>query len=185
MVFGCSGGSQSRTLNRQFPMVQSVIQSGMSRSGMWVLWWLTTPYFESQIPNGSKSHTVEDVPQWYLGAMVAQDPYFASQSSNGSKCHKNSYFESQIPNGSKCHCQGCPALVFGCPGGSQSPTLNRRFPMVQSLIQSGMCRSGMWVLWWLTTPYFESQIPNGSKSHTVDDVPQWYLGALVAQKLVL
>ena len=57
--------------------------------------------------------------------------------------------------------------------------------MVQSLIQSGMASTGIWVLWWLRNPYFESQIPNGSKFHVVRDVPQWYLGAVVAQKPVL
>ena len=75
-------------------------------------------------------------------------------------------------------------MVSGWFGGSKTRTFNSKFPTVQSVILSGMSRSGMWVLWWLK-PYFESPIPNGSKSHTVDDVPQWYLGALVAQKLVL
>ena len=74
MVFGCSGGSKTRTLNRKFPMVQSLMQLGMSRSGMWALWWLRKPYFELQIPNGSKSHIVKDVPQWYLRALVDLKP---------------------------------------------------------------------------------------------------------------
>ena len=57
--------------------------------------------------------------------------------------------------------------------------------MVQILIQLGMFPNGIWVLCWLRNPYFESQIPHGSKSQTIKDVPQWYLGALVSQKLVL
>ena len=71
MVSGCYGGSETRTLNREFPMVPSLIQSRMSPSGIWVPWWLRNPFFESPIPNGSKSHTIRDVPQWSLGAVVA------------------------------------------------------------------------------------------------------------------
>ena len=74
MISGCYGGLPTRTLNRKFPMFQSLIQSAMSPSGIWVLWWLRNPYFESQSPNVSKSHTIRDVPQWYLGALVAQKP---------------------------------------------------------------------------------------------------------------
>ena len=87
MVSGCRGGSETRTLKRKLPMIQILIQSGMSPSGIWLLWWLTIPYFELPIPNGSKSHTVRDVPQGYLGAMVAQNPNFESQIPNGSKSH--------------------------------------------------------------------------------------------------
>ena len=47
-----------------------------------------------------------------------------------------------------------------------------------------MSASGIRVLSWLRNPYFKSHIPNGSKSEKVSDVPQWYLGALVTQKLV-
>ena len=66
MVSGYFGGTQTRTLKRKFPMVQSLLQLGLSLSGIWVLWWHTNPYFESQIPNGSKSPTNRAVPHWYL-----------------------------------------------------------------------------------------------------------------------
>ena len=42
--------------------------------GIWVLWWLRNQYFESEIPNGSKSQTFRDVSQWYPGAVVAHKP---------------------------------------------------------------------------------------------------------------
>ena len=80
MVSGCYRGSETGTLNSKLPMLQSVIQSWVSPSGIWVLWWLrnryvlTNPYFEPQIPNGSKSHTFMGVTQWYLSAVVAQKP---------------------------------------------------------------------------------------------------------------
>ena len=74
MLSGCRGGSETRTLNRKLPMVQSLIQWGMFPSGIYVLWWLQNPYFESQIPNGSNSHTIMNVPKWYLATMVAQKP---------------------------------------------------------------------------------------------------------------
>ena len=63
-----------RTWNRKFPMVLRVIHSGLSLSGMWVPWWPKNPYFESQIPNGSTSHSLRAFPQWYVGALVAQKP---------------------------------------------------------------------------------------------------------------
>ena len=81
--------------------------------------------------------------------------------------------------------QGCPPVASGCSGGLETRTLNRKFPMVQSLIQSRVSASGIRVLWWLRNPLFELEIPNGSKSHTVRNVPQWYLGVLVAQIPVL
>ena len=62
MVSRCYGASQSRTLNREIPMLQSLIESGMFPSGIYVLRWLENAYFESQIPDGSKSHTVKHVP---------------------------------------------------------------------------------------------------------------------------
>ena len=61
MVSECSGRLETRTLNRKFPMLQSLIQSRVSSSGIWVLWWLRNHFFESRIPNGSESHTVKDV----------------------------------------------------------------------------------------------------------------------------
>ena len=76
-------------------------------------------------------------------------------------------------------------MVSTCYDGYETRTLNRKFPMVQSLIQLGMSPTGIWVPWWVRNPYFESQIPNGSNSHTIGNVPDWYLGALVAQKFVL
>ena len=130
----CFGGSETCILNRKFPTVQNFIYSGMSPGCIWVLWWLRNPYFESQMPNGSKSHTVKDV----------------------------------------------PPVVSRCFGGSETRTLNRKFPILQSLIRSRMSPSGILVLWWLRNPYFESEMPNGSKSHKVRDDPQWFLGALVA-----
>ena len=139
VVSRCCGGSQTRTLSRKFPMAQILIQSGMSPSGIWVLWWLTNPYFESQITNGSKSHTVRDVPQWYLGAVVAQKPVLCIANCQWFKVS---------------YSRGCPPMVFGCSGGSKTRTLYRRFR-------------------------------SGSNSQTVSDVPQWSLGALLAQKLVL
>ena len=62
MVSRCSGRLETRTLNRQFPMVQSIIQPGVSPNGIWVMWWLGNWFFESQIPNGAKSHTVRSAP---------------------------------------------------------------------------------------------------------------------------
>ena len=123
------------------------------------------PSFEIQIPNGSKSHTVRDVPQWYLGVLVAKKPVLGIANSQWLKVS---------------YSQGCPRVVSRCSGGSQTRPLKFKFPMIQSLIQLGMPPSGIWVFWWLRNPSFESQIPNGSKSQMVRDVPQWYLGVLVA-----
>ena len=46
LVSGCSRGSKIRTLNREFPVVQILIHSGLSLSDIWLLWWLINPYFE-------------------------------------------------------------------------------------------------------------------------------------------
>ena len=78
--------------------------------------------------------------------------------------------------------QGLPSVVCGCFGGSNTRTLNRKFPIVQSLLQSRLPLSGISVLWWLKNPYFASAICNGSKSHTFRVCPEWYVDALVAQK---
>ena len=43
-------------------MVRILIQPGMSLGGIQVLWWIKNPYLESQLPNGSKAHTVTDAP---------------------------------------------------------------------------------------------------------------------------
>ena len=97
-MFGCFGGSETRTLNRKFPMVQSLLQLEVSPIGIWVLWWRKNPYFESHIPNGSMSHAVRGVPSgvWVLWWL------------------RNPYFESQIPNGSKSHtAKGVPQWYLG------------------------------------------------------------------------
>ena len=167
MVSRCCGGSQTPTLNCKFPMAQILIQSGMSPSGIWVLWWLTNPYFESQIPNGSKSDSDRDVHQWYMRAPVATKPVLS------------------IANCQWFKIAGCPPVVFGCSGGSKTRTLYRKLPMLQSLIQPGMSPSGIWVLRWLKNQYFVSQIPNSSNSHTNRIVPKWYLGATVPHNPVL
>ena len=173
---------ETRTLNRKFPMLQSLIQSRMSPRGIWAPWRLPNPYFESQIPNGSKSQTFMDVrwcsagsktstlnhkspmvqssltmrnvPKWYLGAMVAQKLVLCI-----AKCQ---WFQISYSH-------GCSLVVSRCSGGSKTFTLNRPFPMVPNLMQSGISPSGIWVPWCLRNPYFESPIPNGSKSHTIRD----------------
>ena len=79
MVSGCYGGSETRILNRQFPKVQSLKVSdsqGCPPVVFWVLWWLKNLYIESQIADGSKSHTITDVPKWYISAVVAHKPVF-------------------------------------------------------------------------------------------------------------
>ena len=48
--------------------------------------------------------------------------------------------------------QGCPLVVCWWFGGGETRTLNRIFPMVQNLLQSGMSPSGIWVLSWRTNP---------------------------------
>ena len=100
-------------------MVQSLIHSRLSLSGILLLWCLKNPYFESQIPNRSKCPTITAVPQWYLGALVAQKPVLRI---GNPQWFKVSYF------------QGLASLVCGCFGGSKTRTLNDQFPMVQSLI---------------------------------------------------
>ena len=91
-----------------------------------------------------------DIPKWYLGGLVAQKLVLCQ------------WFQFSYN-------QGCPPVEFACCGGSKTRTLYRKFPMVQSLLESGMSPSRIWVLWWLNDPYFESQIPNCSRSHTVRD----------------
>ena len=197
VVAGCFGGSKTRTLNCKSPMVQSLILSGLALTGMWVLWWLRNPYFpssnsqwfkvtyfqglpsvvsgwlknpdfESPILNGSKSHSFRACLQWYVGALVAQKPVLPIPNSQGFKV---TWFQR-------------PSLVSGRFGGSQTRTWNRKFSMVQSLIHPRLSLSGILLPWWLKNPYFESLIPNRSKSPTITAVPEWYLGALVAQKPV-
>ena len=190
MVCGCFGGSETLTLNRKFPIAQSHLQSGLSISGIRVLWWLKNPDFESPILNGSKSHSFRACPHWYLGALVAQNPILEIANSQWSKVSYN---------------QGRPSVVSGCFGGSKTRTLNCKYPMVQSLILSGLALTGMWVLWWLRNPYFpssnsqwfkvtyfqglpsvvsgwlknpdfESPILNSSKSYSFRACLQWYVG---------
>ena len=97
----------------------------------------------------------------------------------------NPYFDTRIANGSKCHTvRAVPHWYVGVLVAQKPVFLNRQFPMVQSLIPSGMSPTAIRVLWWLRKLYFESQIPHCSTSNTVRDVPPWYLGALVAQMLL-
>ena len=133
MVHGCSGGSKARTLNRKFPMVQSLIQSGMSPTG-------------TRVP-------------------VARKPVLWIANSQWFKVSYN---------------QGSPPVVSSCCGGKGTRTLHRKFAMVQSLIQSECPQSYSVAMvakkvvsgcWWLKNPYSESRIRNGSRSHTVRDVP--------------
>ena len=151
-------------------MVQSLIHPGPSPSGIWVMWLLRNPYFESQFPNGQSliQSRVSSGGIWVLRWL------------------RHPYFESQIPKWFKVSCsQGCPPVVPSCSGGSKTRTLNRKFPMFQNLIQSRVSPIGIRVLRWLKNPYFQSQIPNGSKPHRVRGVPRWYLGAVVSRKPVL
>ena len=210
VVSRCFGGSKTRTLNCKFPILQSLLQSGLSLSGMWVLWWVKTPYFTSAIPNGSNSHTFGACLQWVWVLWWLKNADFEWQIPNGSKSHpilsglalsgmwmlwwlKDPYFESQIPNGSTSHTfRACPEWYVGALVAQKPRTWNRKFPMVQRVIHSGLSLSGMLVPWWPKNPYFESQIPNGSTSHslrafphTSQVVPQWYVVTLVAQKPLL
>ena len=198
MVCGCFGGSKTVTLNRKFPIAQSHLQSRLSISGIRVLWWLKNT-LNRQSSMVQSLILLRVVPQWYLGALVAQNAILEIANSQWFKVSYN---------------HGCPSVVSGCFGGLKTRTLNCKFPMVQSLILSGLALTGMWVLWWPRNPYFpssnsqwfkvtyfqglpsvvsgwlknpdfESPILNGSKSHSFRACLQWYVGALVAQKPVL
>ena len=169
MVSGGSSSSENRTLNRKFPILQSLIQSGMSPKGIWVLWWLKHLYFESQI-------------QWFKVSYTQGFSLVVSMCSSGSETRT---LNRNFPMVQILIQPGMSPSGIWVFGGSETCTLNRKIPTVQSVIQSLISRSGIWVLRWLRTPYFELQIPNGSKSHTVRDVPHWHLGALVPQNPVL
>ena len=114
MVCGCFGGSKPRTLNSKFPMVQSLIHPGLSLNGMWVFWWLTHPYFESQIADGSYMQGCPSVVSGCSGGskprtlnrkfLMAQSLLELGLAFSGIWVLwwlRNPYLESQIPNGSK------------------------------------------------------------------------------------
>ena len=88
MVCGCFGGSKTLTLNRKFPIAQNHLQSGLFISGIRVLWWLKTRTLNRQSSMVESLILLRVVPQWYLGALVAQNPMLEIANS---QCFKVSY----------------------------------------------------------------------------------------------